>query len=106
MDDKFWYLKNCDLFERLSPDEVKRIEAHAKVREFARGDMVYLPSDAGDAVLLLAAGRVRIYHVTGEGKQAVLALIDPGEVFGELALFEASQRDEFATSSDHTSSPT
>ena len=31
-----------------------------------------------------------------EGKQALLAIIDPGELFGELALFEKGQREEFA----------
>lgn len=98
MDEQFWHLKNCDLFERLTPEQIQVVESRSKVREISRGDLVYLPSDQADSVLLLASGRVKIYHVTGEGKQAVLALIDPGELFGELALFESggTPRDEFA----------
>jgi CRP-like cAMP-binding protein len=61
---------------------------------------VYLPTDAGDSVLLLTAGRVKIYHVTADGKQAVLGLVDPGEVFGELAVFDAGRREEFAEAMD------
>lgn len=96
MGDNYWYLKNCDLFERLSPDDIARVESRAKSRTFKRGGLVYLPTDAGNSLLLLTSGRVKIYHITGEGKQAVLALIDPGEVFGELSIFEGGQRDEFA----------
>jgi CRP-like cAMP-binding protein len=98
MEEKFWFLKNCGLFERLTPAQTERLESRSKAREFKRGQLIYLPSDQADSVLLLGTGRVKIYHITGEGKQAVLALVDPGEIFGELALFEAGQtpRDEFA----------
>lgn len=96
MDEKFWYLKNCDLFERLTPEQVVRIESRARIREFGRNSLIYLPTDESHSVLLLATGRVKLYHLTGEGKQAVLAFIDPGELFGELALLESGQREEFA----------
>lgn len=96
MGDQFWYLKHCDLFERLSPEDVARVEARSKVRSFKRGDLIYLPNDSGNSLLLLTAGRVKIYHITGEGKEALLAIIDPGEIFGELAVFDGGQREEFA----------
>lgn len=96
MADKFWYLKNCSLFERMTPEQVQRLEACAKFRQFKRGEMIYLPSDAGDSVLLVVTGRVKIYHITSEGKQSVLGLVDPGEVFGELAAIDDSPREEFA----------
>lgn len=96
MSEKIWHLKNCDLFERLSPDELATLERSALARKYPRGGLIYLPRDAGDSVLLLAAGRVKITNVTGEGKQAILTLIEPGELFGELAAIDAADRDEFA----------
>lgn len=96
MDSKLWYLKNCDLLERLSPEQIARLEPRCQSRKFPRGSLIYLPSDRSDSVLLLAAGRVKIYHLTADGKQAVLAIIDPGELFGELALFDQGPRQEFA----------
>ena len=98
MDEKFWFLKSCSLFEQLTPEEAHRLELRSKAREFKRGDLIYLPTDQADSVLLLGSGRVKIYHITGEGKQAVLALVDPGELFGELTLFETGHvpREEFA----------
>ena len=96
MGEKYWHLKNCDLFERLSPEDIARIESRSKSRTFKRGSLIYLPTDTSNSLLLLTSGRVKIYHITSEGKQAVLALIDPGEVFGELSVFEGGRRDDFA----------
>jgi CRP-like cAMP-binding protein len=98
MDEKFWYLKSCSLFECLPDEHVRRLESRAKSRTFKRGALVYVPSDLGDCVLLLISGRVKIFHNTQDGKQAVLAIIDPGELFGELAIatLDEGQRDEYA----------
>ena len=96
MGEKYWYLKNCGLFAQLTPQQIARVEASSQAKKFARGSLIYLPSDAGESVLLLTAGRVKIYHITSDGKQALLALIDPGELFGEVALFDGGAREEFA----------
>ena len=96
MDQKYWYLKNCDLFSRLSSAQIARVEARSVVRTFDRGGVVYLPTDHSDSVVLLARGRVRLYHLTNEGKQAILAIMDPGELFGELSLVGEGARSEFA----------
>jgi CRP/FNR family cyclic AMP-dependent transcriptional regulator len=96
MDEKFWYLKNCDLFERLTPEQLSRLESRSRSKTFQRSSLLYLPTDRSESILLLVSGRVKIYHITGEGKQALLAFIDPGEIFGELAILESGQREEFA----------
>lgn len=96
MDDRYWILKRCPLFERLSPDEIAGVERASQARQVARGGLVYLPADDGNAVYLVAAGRIKLYHLTADGKQAVLALIEPGELFGELAVLDRGPREEFA----------
>ncbi len=96
MSEKLWYLKQCRLFERLPPEELDRLEARARTRKFARRSPIYLPADDSGAVLLLARGRVKICSVTAEGKQAILAFIDPGELFGELAILSDSPREDYA----------
>ena len=96
MADKYWSLNNCELFVRLTDEQIKRLEESSKVRDFKRGELIYLPTDGGNSVLMVAGGRVKIYHITSEGKQAVLALVDPGEIFGELAALDDTPREEFA----------
>ena len=96
MSEKLWYLKNCNLFERLAPDDLRRVEIASRARTFARKSPVYLPADQSSSVFLLAAGRIKLCHLTPEGKQSILAFIEPGELFGELAIFADGVREEYA----------
>ncbi|HRX78985.1 MAG TPA: Crp/Fnr family transcriptional regulator [Pirellulaceae bacterium] len=99
MSEKLWYLKNCHLFEQLADGDLRDIEARSKARTFARGTPIYLPLDDTNAVFLLASGRVKICHLTPDGKQSILAFIEPGELFGELAMLETGGvRNEYAES--------
>lgn len=103
MDEKYWYLKNCPLFERINPEQARQLETVSRMKTFTKGELVYLPADAGESVMLLTAGRIKLFHLTGDGKQVLLALIEPGEIFGELALFSGSPREEFAEAMTKTS---
>lgn len=96
MSEKLWYLKNCRLFEQLSHEELRRIEDSSRAKTFTRNSPIYLPADSASSVLLLASGRAKICNLTPDGKQSILAFIEPGELFGELALIESGQRDEYA----------
>ncbi len=62
--------------------------------------MIYMPSDVGEGCLLLIAGRVRVFHLTPDGKQSILAFLEPGELFGELAVCGPGLRDDFAEAAE------
>lgn len=96
MSDKIWFLKQCGLFERLTPAECQRLSHHALMRTFKRGAIVYSPTEPGQTVLVLASGRVKIKDLTPDGKETILAFIEPGEIFGELALLDGEARSEYA----------
>ena len=103
MAEKYWDLSNFDLFSQISPEDIKFLEANSRMRKFKRGEPIYLPSQAADGVLLVTKGRVKICHVTPEGKQSILNFIDSGEIFGELSLLGTAEREEFAEASEATS---
>jgi CRP-like cAMP-binding protein len=97
MAEKHWYIKKCDLFLLLTSDQLARLESRSRIRAFTKGNLIYLPTDAANGVLLLAEGRVKLCGYTPDGKQSTLAFIEPGELFGELAILEAGgRREEFA----------
>ncbi|MCA9236226.1 MAG: Crp/Fnr family transcriptional regulator [Planctomycetales bacterium] len=96
MTERLWYIKSCELFRRLTTHQLETLEARSRTRTFARGAPIYMPSDQADGVLLLAEGRAKIGSYSADGKQTILAFVDPGEVFGELALVSGDQREEFA----------
>lgn len=91
-----WHIRNCSLFEKLTPEQLALLEGRARIRTVSKGAAIYLPSDHSDSAILLGAGRVRIGALTPDGKQATLAFIEPGEIFGELALLQPGQREETA----------
>lgn len=100
MTEALWYLKQCDLFRRLSLDEVARLEPLCRSRTFRRGEPIYLPSDAAAAAMVLAEGRVKIGALTPDGKQTLLAFVEPGELFGELEALDGGPREEFAEAAE------
>jgi CRP-like cAMP-binding protein len=100
MSEKLWFLKRCKLFEQVSDELLQDIESTSRARSFPRNSPIYLPADEGTSVFLLASGRVKICHLTPEGKQSILAFIDPGELFGELALLADGPREEYAEAVD------
>jgi CRP-like cAMP-binding protein len=97
----FWHVRNCSLFQRLSEPQLTALERRAWIRKFPKGSSIYLPSDIADRAFLLAEGRVRICSATPEGKQSILAFIEPGELFGELAIVESAEREERAEAVNH-----
>lgn len=100
MTEELWYLKQCDLFRRLGPEQLARLEPMCRSRTFRRGEPVYLPSEAAEAAMVLAEGRVKIGSLTSDGKQTILAFIEPGEIFGELEALDGGAREEFAEAAE------
>jgi CRP-like cAMP-binding protein len=96
MTEKIWFLKHCSLFEQLTAAQKKHLEEHAVLRVFARREIIYFPTDPGQSVLLLARGRVKIKVLAADGRETILAFIEEGELFGELALVDEAPRHEFA----------
>lgn len=100
MTEELWYLKQCDLFRRLGPEQLARLEPQCRSRTFRRGEPVYLPAEAAEAAMVLAEGRVKIGSLTSDGKQTILAFIEPGELFGELEALDGGAREEFAEAAE------
>jgi len=96
MERKHWYLKQCGLFEQLTPEQTARLERRGLVRSFVRRSLIYAPTEPGQSVLVLLAGRVKIKDLTPDGKETILAFIEEGEIFGELALVDDDVRHDYA----------
>ena len=62
-----------------------------KKKFVAEGDTLFKEGDAGDAAYIVDSGKVGIYK-TVEGEQVELAVLNPGELFGEMAIVDGSPR--------------
>ena len=95
MPDQLWNLKHCKLFQELLPEEIALLESQSRMRTFPARSPIYLPSERTDAVFLVAEGVVKVSSLRSDGKESILAFIDRGELFGELALIDNSLQEEF-----------
>jgi CRP/FNR family transcriptional regulator, cyclic AMP receptor protein len=61
-------------------------------RTYPRGETIFRTGDPGTHLYLIESGRVKITRVSPDGREALVAIIGRGEVFGELSLFDAGLR--------------
>lgn len=100
---KLWYLKKIKLFSSLSEDEMAEMGRITSMESVKKRQPLYLPGDPGDNVFLLKSGRVKVSQISEDGKEFTLAILEPGEIFGELEVFEGTQRDTMAEALEDTS---
>ncbi|MDA0737372.1 MAG: Crp/Fnr family transcriptional regulator [Nitrospirae bacterium] len=90
---KLWYLKRIKLFAGLSFKEMRHLQRITRMETFEKGALVYLPGDLSDTVYLLKKGRVKISRVNEDGREALLTILEPGEIFGEVEAFSGDRRE-------------
>lgn len=85
---KLWYLKKFDLFSVLSSAEVEHLAERTHMETVVHEQSIFMPGQPAQTVYILKKGRVRLSRNNKEGKRLTLALLEPGEIFGELSLEE------------------
>jgi len=85
------------LFGKLPPDDLDALLTHARVEHFPTGRQIFAKGQAGRSMMAILAGSVRISAPSPAGHDIVLAILNPGEVFGEIAVFDGQDRTADAT---------
>ena len=85
-------LARVPIFSTLETDDLQRIAQLAVPRRFEAGQVVFREGDASDTCYVVHTGRTRAVHQHGDGRTITLATFGPGDIFGELALFEDELR--------------
>ncbi len=80
------------LFRDVSATVLDALTKFATVRHAAAHEAIFEKGDPGNALFGVLAGRVRIYTVSADGVQVVLNILEPGEIFGEIALLDGGRR--------------
>ncbi len=81
---KLWYLKRFPLFQGFSADELYEVQRLTQMRRCIRGEVLYLPGQRGELLYMLKAGVVKISRLLPDGRELTLALLKPGDIFGEV----------------------
>src|ERR1700721_410839 len=85
-------LGNVPVFSTLVQDDLERIAQFAVPREFESGEVVFREGDASDTCYVVRDGRASALRTHRDCRTLTLATFGPGDIFGELALFEDEKR--------------
>lgn len=85
-------LARVPVFETLGPAELARVAEVAVPRSFDAGTVVFREDDESDTCYVIRGGNARAIREHPDGRTITLANFGPGDIFGELAMFDDERR--------------
>ena len=85
-------LERVPVFSTLVQGDLERISQLAVPRQFEPGQVVFREGDSSDTCYIVRSGLTRAIREHGDGRVITLATFGPGDIFGELAMFEDERR--------------
>ena len=92
VDDTIALLARVPTFEALGPDELTHVAEVAVPRSYEPGQVVFREGDQSDTCYVVKQGHARAIREHADGRTITLANFGPGDIFGELAMFEDEKR--------------
>lgn len=91
-------VRQAPLFAALDDEAAEALHANMTRAELSRGEVLFHEGDPGDRLYVIVEGKVKLGRTSGDGRENLLAILGPGEMFGELSLFDPGPRNATATS--------
>ena len=85
-------LGRAPLFEALDEEGTQALRAGIHDVKLARGDRLFDEGDAGDRLYVILDGKIKLTRTAPDGRENLLSVLGPGEMFGELSLFDPRPR--------------
>ncbi len=95
-------LQVVPFFANLTDEQINELAKSLVPRRFGRDQVVFHLGDPGGLLYVISRGKVKINHTTQEGQEVVLAILGPGDFFGELALIDEAPRSATAVALEAT----
>jgi CRP/FNR family transcriptional regulator len=85
-------LRRAPLFEALDDDSAAALQAGVTIVELARGDRLFEEGSSGNQLYVVLDGKIKLTRAATDGRENLLGVLGPGEMFGELSLFDPRPR--------------
>jgi CRP/FNR family cyclic AMP-dependent transcriptional regulator len=95
--------KRSVIFEALSEEETSAIMQMARMVNHPARHTVFQEGEPGDHLLVVMNGRVKVSLVSPDGKEAILSILEAGDMFGEMALLDGEPRSATITTMEKSS---
>jgi CRP/FNR family transcriptional regulator, cyclic AMP receptor protein len=90
-------LREAPLFEALSEEDASALRGGIINVHLDRGERLFAEGDTGDKLYIILAGKIKLTKAAPDGRENLLSVHGPGEMFGELSLFDPIPRTSSAT---------
>jgi CRP-like cAMP-binding protein len=90
-------LRRSPLFAGLDDQASHDLLAVMTPMRLERGDILFHEGEAGERLYVITEGKVKLGRTSSDGRENLLAILGPGEMFGELSLFDPGPRTATAT---------
>ncbi len=90
-------VRTAPLFAALDDDAAAALRSSMNEVELARGKVLFAEGDPGDRLYIVTEGKIKLGRTSSDGRENLLAVLGPGEMFGELSLFDPGPRTSTAT---------
>ena len=90
-------LRGAPLFAGLDDEAWAALSGRLTSSDLPRGEHLFREGDPGDALHVLVDGKIKISRASPDGRENVIAILGPGDLLGELSIFDAQRRGATAT---------
>ena len=96
------FLKKTVLFKDLSTFELIKVNKVTRTRRLQADEVVFREGTVGDSLFIVKSGSVRVTKMDDGGQEKVLAILNPGDHFGEIALVDHQTRSATIVANEET----
>ncbi|MCF6179486.1 MAG: Crp/Fnr family transcriptional regulator [Geopsychrobacter sp.] len=100
MPTQLWYIKHANLFSWLADDEQRDIADRSEMFRCQRNSKLFFAEESSEDIYLIKEGRVKLTRTSATGREMILDILGPGEIFGELSLIGEENRSHSAVALD------
>ncbi len=95
-------LRKVGFFEGISDEDLLKINSIVEKHNLGVNEIIFSENAPGGEMFIILTGKIRIYRTDVSGSPKVLALLDPGQIFGELSIFDHLPRSATAIATEPT----
>jgi CRP-like cAMP-binding protein len=95
-------LRSCFLFSSLSDKTIQALSKACLSTTYAGGALIFAMGDEADGLRIILEGSVRVWISDSDGRELTVAMLEPGDSFGEIALFDGLPRSATASALEDT----
>ncbi|WP_028308688.1 Crp/Fnr family transcriptional regulator [Desulfitibacter alkalitolerans] len=81
-------IRKIPVFSELEGHLIEKIAELTIIKKYAKNDIIFFEGDPGEAIHFVKSGKVKIFKTSEGGKEIIINILNPGDIFAEVILFQ------------------